>query len=43
MPIEKIKILGVVLSSYQLNSIANSAHFAHFVGKLAGLAVLSSW
>jgi hypothetical protein len=28
--------------SYQLNSLANSAHLAYFPGKWAGLAVLSS-
>jgi hypothetical protein len=36
MAIEKIKILGAVLWSYQLNSNTNSAHFAHFLGKLPG-------
>ena len=41
MAIEKIKILGAFLS-YQLNCTANSAHLAHFCGKWAGLAVLSS-
>ena len=29
--------------SYQLNSTANSAHFAGFLGKWAKLAVLFSW
>ena len=29
--------------SYQLNSTANLAHLAHFLGKWAGLAVLFSW
>jgi hypothetical protein len=29
--------------SYQLNSTANSAHFAQFLGKSAKLAVLFSW
>ena len=29
--------------SYQLNSAANSAHFAQFLGKWAELAVLFSW
>jgi hypothetical protein len=29
--------------SYQLNSTANSAHFARFLGKWAKLAVLFSW
>ena len=30
MAIEKIKILGAVLGSYQLNCTANSAHLVHF-------------
>ena len=45
MAAEKIKILGA-FGSYQLNSTANSAHFARFLGKwakLAELAVLFSW
>jgi hypothetical protein len=29
--------------SYQLNSTANSTHFARFFGKWAELAVLFSW
>ena len=29
--------------SYQLDSTANSAHFARFLGKWAKLAVLFSW
>jgi hypothetical protein len=29
--------------SYQLNSTANSAHFAQFLGKWAKLTVLFSW
>ena len=29
--------------SYQLNSTANLAHLAHFLGKWAGLAALFSW
>ena len=41
MAIEKIKILRAVLE-LQLNSIANSAHLAHFLGGLAELAVLFS-
>ena len=41
MAIEKIKILGAVWSN-QLNSTANSAHLAHFLGGLAELAVLFS-
>ena len=40
MTIEKMKILGAVL---ELNSTANSAHLAQFLGKWAGLAVLFSW
>ena len=40
--VEKIKILGAVWS-YQLNSTANSAHFAGFLGEWAKLAVLFRW
>ena len=43
MQIEKIKILGAVLDTYKLNSTANLAHVAHFLGKWAGFAVLFSW
>ena len=45
MAIEKIKILGgrFWFWSYQLNSTANLAHLAHFLGKWAELAVLFSW
>ena len=43
MAVEKIKILGAVLELTRLNSTANLAHFAHFLGKWAGLAELFSW
>jgi hypothetical protein len=33
----------VPFGSYQLNSTANSAHFARFLGKWAELAVLFIW
>ena len=39
---KKSKSLGP-FGSYQLNSIANLAHLAHFLGKWARLAVLLSW
>jgi len=42
MAVEKIKTLGRFWS-YQLNSTANSAHSARFLGKWAKLAVLFSW
>ena len=42
MTVEKIKILEL-LWSYQLNSTANLARFAQFLGKWAKLTVLFSW
>ena len=41
-PLKKSKSWGPFWS-YQLNSTANLAHLAHFLGKWAGLAVLFSW
>ena len=48
MAIQKIKILGAVLElpakhKETLNSTANLPQLAHFLGKLAALAVLFSW
>ena len=41
-PLKKSKSWGPFWS-YQPNSMANLANVARFVGKWAGLAVLSSW
>ena len=40
--LKKLKSWGPFWS-YQLNSTANSAHFARFLGKWSKLAVLFSW
>jgi hypothetical protein len=43
MAVEKNQKFWGPFWSYQLNSIANSAHLARFLGKWAKLAVLFSW
>jgi hypothetical protein len=43
MAIEKKSKFWGLIWSYQLNITANSAHFAHFLGKQAELSVLFSW
>jgi hypothetical protein len=40
--LKKIKSWGLFWS-HQVNSTANLAYLAHFLGKWAGLVVLSSW